>query len=45
VWNGPVHDERDFKDSRKSSPKGVTAEFVSTVPGYSLYWQETFFGA
>lgn len=44
VWSGSVHG-----DDRSSAPKGedstLTAEFVSRLPGHSLYWQDTFFGA
>jgi hypothetical protein len=48
VWNGNVHGD----DIDTAGTKPVTddttqlqAEFVSLMPGYSLYWQDTFFAA
>lgn len=47
VWNGKVHDDNDFAEKGKKASgedNGVSAEFISTVPGYSLYWKDVFFG-
>lgn len=46
VWNGPVHgdDTQDAKAAHPPQERSVIAEFGATVPGYSLYWKDTFFG-
>jgi prolyl 4-hydroxylase len=47
VWNGNVHgpDEMDGSSSTDGGDGDGShqAEFVSLVPGHSLYWQDTFF--
>ena len=48
VWNGNVHGD-DAPPSTKKGGKGdvpegqVQAEFISTKPGFSLYWNDVFF--
>ncbi len=49
VWNGNVHGEEPAGKpggaKQQSKEEGFQAQFVSHVPGHSLYWQDTFFFA
>ena len=49
VWNGEVHGSEINASGTEAAADAdngsLQAEFVSTVPGYSLYWKETFFSS
>ena len=45
VWSGNVVHGDDAPREQKVEETQLQAEFVSRLPGHSLYWQDTFFAA
>lgn len=48
VWNGSVHGPPGSDDAdaprAKDTKRQVVAQFTASVPGFSLYWKDTYFG-